>query len=115
MHSDAEAVRKSIRTYLMVGAALFVGTGITVAVNGLHLAVPLAITVALIIAGTKGSLVAGIFMHLSHERKWIYGALILTVVFFIVLLFVPILTLSDTFGTPVHAVPVAKAEPAGGR
>ena len=31
---------KSIRTYLMVGAALFVFTGITVAVNQIHLAVP---------------------------------------------------------------------------
>ena len=55
MHSDAASVRKSIRTYLMVGAALFVFTGITVAVNQIHLAVPMAITVALIIAGTKGS------------------------------------------------------------
>lgn len=115
MHSDPEVIKKSIRTYLMVGAALFVGTGITVAVNGLHLAVPLAITVALIIAGTKGSLVAGIFMHLSHEKKWIYGSLILTVFLFIVLLFVPILTVSDTFGTRVQAVPTAQAEPAGGR
>ncbi len=47
MHSDAESVRKSIRSYLMVGAALFVFTAITVAVNQIHLAVPLAITVAL--------------------------------------------------------------------
>ena len=37
------------------------------------------VTVALIIATMKGSLVASIFMHLSHEKKWIYGALILTV------------------------------------
>jgi hypothetical protein len=49
MHSDPEAIRKSIRTYVMIGAALFVFTGITVAVNQVHLAVPLAITVALII------------------------------------------------------------------
>jgi len=114
MHSDSEAVKKSIRTYLLVGAALFVGTVITVAVNGLHLAVPMAIAVALIIAGTKGSLVAGIFMHLNHEKKWIYGSLILTVIFFLVLLFVPILTLSDTFGSPVRAVAAEHAEPAGG-
>ena len=115
MHSDAEAIKKSIRTYLLVGAALFVGTGITVAVNGLHLAVPLAITVALLIAATKGSLVAGIFMHLSHEKKWIYGSLILTVFLFIMLLFVPILTISDSFGTRVQAVSAEHAEPAGGR
>ncbi len=58
MHSDPEAIKKSIRTYLMIGAALFVFTVITVAVNQVHLAVPLAITVALIIASIKGSMVA---------------------------------------------------------
>ena len=96
MSSDQEAIKKTIRTYWMVGAALFVFTGITVAVNQVHLAVPMAITVALIIATMKGSMVASIFMHLSHERKWIYGALILTVIGFAVLMTVPIFTMMDT-------------------
>ena len=61
---------------------------ITVAVNQVHLAVPMAITVALIIATIKGSMVASVFMHLSHEKRWIYGALLLTVAFFIVLMIV---------------------------
>ena len=103
MHSDAEAVRKSVRGYLKIGAALLVFTGITVAANQLHLAVPLAITVALIIAVTKGSMVAAVFMHLSHERKWIYGALLLTVAFFIVLMCIPAFTTMDNIGTPIHA------------
>jgi caa(3)-type oxidase subunit IV len=111
MHSDMESMKKSVKTYFMVGAALYVFTVITVAVNQIHLAVPLAITVALIIAGTKGSMVAAIFMHLNHEKRWIYGSLILTVAFFIVLLFVPFLTVSDTIGTPTHmATPQAAAE-----
>jgi cytochrome c oxidase subunit 4 len=101
MHSDPEAIRKSIRSYGIVGGLLLVFTGITVAANQFHLAVPVAITVALIIAAMKGSMVASIFMHLSHEKKWIYGALLLTVVFFIVLLFVPLATVSDTIGTPI--------------
>jgi hypothetical protein len=42
-------------------------------------------------------------MHLSHEKKWIYGSLILTVAFFIVLMLVPMLTTFDTIGTPIHA------------
>ena len=111
MHADAESIRKSIRSYLMVGAALFVFTGITVAVNQIHLAVPLAITLALIIAGTKGTMVAMIFMHLNHEKKWIYGSLLLTVAFFIVLIFVPLFTTMDTIGTPTyteHAAPAAE-------
>jgi len=101
-HSDPAAIKKSIRTYMMVGALLYVGTVITVAVNQIHLAIPLAITVALIIATIKGSAVASVFMHLSHEKKWIYGSLILTVVFFFVLMSVPFLTLSDGIGTPIH-------------
>jgi caa(3)-type oxidase subunit IV len=93
---------------MLVGALLYVGTIITVAVNQIHLAVPLAITVALIIATVKGSAVASVFMHLSHEKKWIYGSLILTVAFFVVLLSVPFLTISDTIGTPIHhAAPAA--------
>ena len=109
MHSDQESIRKSIRTYWTVGAALFVFTGITVAVNQVHLAVPLAITVALIIATMKGSMVASIFMHLSHEKKWIYGVLILTAIGFFILMTVPMFTLNDHIGTPIHVEAPAAA------
>jgi caa(3)-type oxidase subunit IV len=104
-------ISKSIRSYMMVGAALLVFTVITVAVNQVHLAVPLAITVALIIATMKGSMVAAVFMHLSAEKKWIYGALILTLIGFVILMTVPSFTLMDTIGTPIH---VAPAEGHGG-
>ena len=110
MHSDPAEIKKHISTYLMVGAALFVFTGITVAVNQIHLAVPMAITVALIIATTKGTMVASVFMHLNHEKKWIYGSLLLTVLFFIVLMSVPILTINDSFGKRIVARPSAGAE-----
>ena len=109
MHSDPEAIRKSIRSYGIVGGLLLVFTAITVAVNQVHLAIPLAITVALLIATFKGSMVAAVFMHLSDEKKWIYGALLLTVAFFVVLMILPILTISDTIGTPIH--PPAAAAP----
>ena len=104
--TDPAVVKKAIRTYGIVGGLLLVFTAITVAVNQVHLAVPFAITVALIIATIKGSMVASIFMHLSHEKKWIYGSLILTVVFFIVLVLLPNLTVSDTIGkvSPYTAV-----------
>ena len=102
MHSDPEAIRKTVRTYWMIGAALFAFTIITVAVNQIHLAVPLAITVALIIATMKGSMVAAVFMHLNHERMWIYGALVLTVIGFIILMTVPSFTNMDHIGTPIR-------------
>jgi cytochrome c oxidase subunit 4 len=113
MHSDQAEIKKSVRTYMMVGAALLVFTVITVAVNQIHLAVPLAITVALIIATMKGSMVAAIFMHLSHEKKWIYGALLLTVVFFIVLMCVPLFTTLDHLGTHEPAFTVSAPPHAG--
>jgi caa(3)-type oxidase subunit IV len=86
-------------------------TGITVAANGFHLAVPAAITLALIIATMKGSMVAAVFMHLSHEKKWIYGALLLTAVFFVVLLFLPLLTTADGIGKPVGEPAAAHSAP----
>jgi cytochrome c oxidase subunit 4 len=95
MHSDAEEVQKSVRKYMMIGAALLVFTGITVAASYLNLAIPAAITVALVIAAMKGSMVGSVFMHLSHEKRWIYGALILTAVFFVALIFLPLFTIKD--------------------
>ena len=114
MSSDPAAIKKSIRTYYMVGGLLLVFTVITVAVNQVHLAIPLAITVALIIATMKGSMVAAIFMHLSHEKKWIYGALLLTVLFFVVLMLLPGLTVADSIGKHVGfaSVPAAHSEKA---
>ena len=114
MHADTAEIKKSIRKYLMIGAALYVFTVITVAVNQVHLAVPAAITVALVVASIKGFMVASVFMHLSHEKQWIYGSLVLTVAFFLVLMFVPILTTSDTVGTPTAAAPAAHGSAQGG-
>ena len=100
---------------MMVGAALLVFTGHhRRGRTRFTSAVPLAITVALIIATMKGSMVAAVFMHLSHEKKWIYGALLLTVVVFLVLMTVPIFTTMDTIGTHVPAIGGAPAARARG-
>ena len=95
MHSDPAEVKKSVRAYMTVFVTLMVFTVLTVAASRFHFAVPIAISIALIIAAMKGSMVAGVFMHLSHEKKAIYGALLLTLVFFIVLLFIPVLGYLD--------------------
>ncbi len=94
-HAAHDDIRSHVKTYLMVFGALMVFTIITVAVSYLELATPLAVSVALIVATIKGSLVAMYFMHLLHERKVIYWALMLTVVFFVFLMFVPLLTNTD--------------------
>ena len=94
-----EEIRKEMRVYLMVFAALGVLTGVTVwACYGLKMPVHTAIMIALAIAATKGFLVAGFFMHLLSERKLIYGVLILTVFFFAVLLWGPWHHNYDMFG-----------------
>ena len=95
MHSDSAEVKKSVRAYMTVFVTLMVFTVLTVAASRFHFAVPVAISIALIIATMKGSMVAGVFMHLSHEKKAIYGALLLTLVFFIVLMFIPVLGYLD--------------------
>jgi cytochrome c oxidase subunit IV len=95
---DAHAsddVSKHVKTYFMVFGALMVLTVVTVAVSYLHLPVHQAIIVALLIATIKGSMVAMFFMHLNHERKIIYWVLMLTVVFFFVLMLVPLSTNLD--------------------
>jgi cytochrome c oxidase subunit 4 len=95
---DAHAsddVSKHVKTYFMVFGALMVLTVVTVAVSYLHLPVHQAIVVALLIATIKGSMVALFFMHLNHERKLIYWVLMLTVVFFFVLMLVPLSTNLD--------------------
>ncbi len=94
-HAGHDDIRSHVKTYYMVFGALMLLTCITVGVSYLHLSIPLAITVALIVATIKGSMVALFFMHLSNERKLIYYVLALTVVFFIFMMFVPLFTVSD--------------------
>jgi cytochrome c oxidase subunit 4 len=94
-HAAHDDIRNHVKTYYVIFGALMVLTLITVAVSYLDLATPFAITVALIVATIKASLVALYFMHLLHERKVIYWALTLTVVFFVFLMLVPLLTNLD--------------------
>ena len=94
----SEDVKSHIKIYLTVGGALLVLTVVTVLASYVPAAVPLAVTIALIIAFVKGSLVASYFMHLIGERKGIYAALLLTVFFFLVLMFIPILGHADKVG-----------------
>ena len=92
---DAIDIQKHVRVYITVFVSLMALTLITVAVSYLHLPVHQAIFVALLIATIKGSLVACYFMHLINEKKLIYWVMALTVAFFVVLLFVPVFTVSD--------------------
>ena len=94
----AADIDRHVRIYISVFVALMVLTIVTVAISYLHLSVPVAVTVALLVATIKGSLVACYFMHLISEKKLIYWVLALTAAFFVVLLALPTFTQSNTFG-----------------
>jgi cytochrome c oxidase subunit 4 len=103
--SDVSAEHRGGHTkvYWAVGATLFVLTVVTVAASFLEFKMLVAVLIGLLIAGTKASLVALYFMHLSHERKLIYAVLVLTIVFFFVLLLLPLYEGMDSYATgPVY-------------
>ena len=86
---DAHDVKAHVRTYLMVFGALAVLTVVTVAVSYIHLPTVPAVTLGLLIATVKASLVAMFFMHLKGERRSVVWTLILTAIFFIALMTIP--------------------------
>ena len=97
-NDHAADIDKHVKVYISVFAALMVLTLVTVGISRFHFSVPVAVTVALLVATIKGSLVACYFMHLISEKKLILAVLALTVVFFVVLLALPILTVSNRLG-----------------
>jgi cytochrome c oxidase subunit 4 len=110
-HSAAE-IDKHVRVYITVFVALMALTLITVAVSYLHLSTPMAIAVALFIATIKGSLVACDFMHLISEKKLIYAVLIITVIKFVALMVLPVVTHSNGYWIPeAHPVTATPAAP----
>ena len=84
MADTPEEIKKSVRTYILVGIVLFVGTCLTVAVAefswldfGKHGFDSVDCAIGLGIASVKAGLVAAIFMHLNHEKKaiyWLFGS-----------------------------------------
>ena len=110
----SDDVQAHIKLYWKIGITLLVLTVVTVAISYVDFGVPLAVTVALIIAATKGSLVGSYFMHLVGERKSILATLLLTGFFFLLLIFLPLLGHTNTFGKkmifPNANAPVAAEE-----
>ena len=84
-----------VKVYLTVFGALAVLTVLTVAASYLNVSETEAIFLALAIATVKASLVAGYFMHLITEKQTIVWILVLTFVFFLVCMFIPIISDMD--------------------
>jgi caa(3)-type oxidase subunit IV len=95
---SAHDIAKQVKLYKIIGTALIAGTIITVLAANVKLGIVLGITVAIIIAGIKGALVAGYFMHLFDERKLIYGVLALTAVFIVAMIGLLLFSYGDQQG-----------------
>ena len=91
-HPDID---RQVRVYILVFVSLMVLTFVTVAVSRQHLPVATAVTIALIVASIKGSLVACYFMHLISEKRLIYWVLFFTALFFLTVLLLPVFTQMD--------------------
>jgi cytochrome c oxidase subunit 4 len=91
-HASPEAIKKHVRVYIAVFAALAALTIVTVSVSYLHLPFEKAVVVALFIASIKAALVALFFMHLISERMVIFSILAITFFFFLHLLILPVLS-----------------------
>ncbi len=79
MADTPEAISKAQKLYLWIGATLFFFTVVTVAVAtvpfldfGAHGFDHVDMTIGLVIAVIKSSLVMLIFMHLNHEKGMVY-------------------------------------------
>jgi cytochrome c oxidase subunit 4 len=91
---SAEDIRKHVRIYIGVFVALAALTIITVGISYLRLPGFWGIGFALLVALIKGSLVACYFMHLISEKTIIYWVLVLSLLFFVFLMFLPTATSS---------------------
>jgi len=99
-----------IKVYRNVFIGLLIFTGFTVGASYIHFDIVwMGIALGLAIAFVKGYLVASNFMHLNDEKSFIYLTLGITVAFFLVLFFMPILWHNDTMKSPNH-VPIQNGE-----
>ncbi|OGW68640.1 MAG: hypothetical protein A2036_03235 [Omnitrophica bacterium GWA2_50_21] len=97
MTDNPEEIKKHVKVYITVFAALAFLTVLTVAASYLKLPLVPAILVALFIASLKAGLVAGFFMHLLSEKQVIISILAVTVFFFVVLMLLPALSSSSLY------------------
>lgn len=105
MADTPEAIKKSVRIYLLVALVLFGGTFLTYAVAeyswldfGKHGFDKVDCMIGLGIATIKATLVAAIFMHLNHEKKAVYWLFASGLCMVCSLAFLTALAMSD----PIH-------------
>lgn len=96
---DAAHFQNHAKLYLIVGGLLFLGTAITVFLSYVDFGSShMNVTIALIVATIKASLVALIFMHLKEEKMTIYQFMLATLIFVMGMFLLCSLAIND----PIH-------------
>ena len=94
-----ESIEHHIQVYIKVFIALAILTIVTVAVSYLDVSFIEAFFIAMTVATIKGSLVLGFFMHLITEKQMIIWILIATLITFVILMFIPLINVTDQVNT----------------
>lgn len=96
-------VQKHIKGYIAILAGLIVLTLVSVGISQLDLRAGVRVFLVLVIASIQATLSVAYLMHLNWERRFVHVLLILTLFFFLSLLFLPTLTYFDR--VEYHHVP----------
>ena len=90
-----EDIQHHVKVYINVFIALAILTVVTVAVSFLDVSFIEAFFIAITVATIKGSLVLSYFMHLLEEKPAVIWILVTTMVTFLILMFIPLISLTD--------------------
>ena len=90
-----EDIKHHVKVYINVFIALAILTVVTVAVSFLDVSFIEAFFIAITVATIKGSLVLSYFMHLLEEKPAVIWILVTTMVTFLILMFIPLISLTD--------------------
>ena len=93
---QVEDIQHHIKIYMNVFIALAVLTLVTVAVSFLKVSFIEAFFIAITVATIKGSLVLSYFMHLLDEKPAVIWILATTMIAFLILMFIPLISLTDS-------------------
>jgi len=87
-----------VRVYLIVFASLAVLTSATVGVHYLFLPIGPAVTLGLLIAAIKATLVACYFMHLISEKRVVFLVIVISGIFLLGLFLLTMTAIFDQVG-----------------
>lgn len=99
---SSQEIKQEVRKHLLIYGLLLFLTAINFIVSKLALLGEQTVFIVLSVAFAQGVLIAGYFMHLISEKRLIRFVLILTFIFFLGLLLLPVMQFwGELFGT-VH-------------